>query len=118
MLRLTGAALAAALAALGVVHLVVGRSVFAAPTQDGAWFLSAGLLAIVGGIANLAPVTRAGALAHLAAGASAAACLALAAVLLAASDGAGVAPRAWTLGTLAAALLFVRGLGLAVRERS
>jgi uncharacterized membrane protein HdeD (DUF308 family) len=40
-------------ALLGVVHLVVGRAVFTAPTTPRIWFASAGFLLIVTGLANV-----------------------------------------------------------------
>lgn len=39
---------------LGVVHLAVGYSVFVEPTERRVWFMSAGFLLTVTGLANLA----------------------------------------------------------------
>jgi uncharacterized membrane protein HdeD (DUF308 family) len=53
MIRFLDRAAAVLVSLVGVVHLAVGGGVFVTPTEAGVWFLSAGLLLIVSGLANL-----------------------------------------------------------------
>ena len=39
---------------IGAIHIWTGLGVFLAPAEDAVWFLSAGLLGVVAGFANLA----------------------------------------------------------------
>lgn len=53
MIRIIDQIAAVLVALIGVVHLAVGHQAFADPTERGVWFLSAGFLLIVTGLANL-----------------------------------------------------------------
>jgi hypothetical protein len=70
---------------IGCVHLAVGARAFAAPSQHGVWFLSAGFLLITTGLANLACSRGASPLQSLA-GASGALAILILGGLIAASD--------------------------------
>ncbi|HEY8571265.1 hypothetical protein [Phenylobacterium sp.] len=59
MLKLVDQLAAAALLLVGAAHVAAASRAFTEPTEGRVWFLSAGLLGLVAGLANLAR-TRAG----------------------------------------------------------
>jgi hypothetical protein len=80
-------------ALLGGLHLAVGAHAFAAPTQRGVWFLSAGFLLITTGLGNLACSKGASPLQSLAAASGSLAILILGGLLGAADRHLLLAPR-------------------------
>ena len=53
MLKLLDQAAAGALILVGLAHIAAASKAFTAPTEPRVWFLSAGLLGLVAGLANL-----------------------------------------------------------------
>jgi len=54
MLRIVDQVAAVLVALFGAAHLAAGYGAFVSPTERGVWFLSAGFLLVVTGLANLA----------------------------------------------------------------
>ncbi len=54
MVRIVDQAAAVLVALFGIMHLAVGYDAFVSPSERGVWFLSAGFLLVLTGLANLA----------------------------------------------------------------
>jgi len=53
-MRMIDQLLALGVLLIGIIHVWAGLGVFARPSEDGTWFLAAGLLGITAGFANMA----------------------------------------------------------------
>lgn len=99
---------------LGVAHLAVGHAVFFAPTERRVWFMSAGLLAVLIGLVNLACAGRS-AVSRTAIAAAlfgALSILLIGALLTVATPGSTTSPQAIALLGFGVVLAFARGAQL------